>query len=69
MNRDAQSETDHGPEVVGHLLPVLKDGPEEEVPPRMLAAILELHQVLLGVEQSALRRLLLQITHTHTHFD
>lgn len=56
-------DTDHGPEVVGHLLSVLKDGPEEEVPPRMFAALLGLRHVLLGVEQSALRRLLLQRTH------
>lgn len=32
--------TDHGPEVVSHLLSVLKDGPEKEIPPRMFAALL-----------------------------
>lgn len=54
--------TDHGPKVVSHLLPVLKDGPEEEISPRMLAALLQLREVLLAVEQSALRWLLLKHT-------
>lgn len=47
-------QTDHGPKVVGHLLSILQDGPEEEVPPGVFAALLQLSQVLLGVEQSAL---------------
>lgn len=54
--------TDHGPEVVSHVLPVLQHGPEKEIPPRMLAALLHLRQVLLGVEQSALCWLLLERT-------
>lgn len=32
--------TDHGPKVVSHLLSVLKNSPEEEIPPRMFAAFL-----------------------------
>lgn len=53
-------QTDHGPKVVGHLLAILQDGPEEEVPPGVFAALLQLSQVLLGVEQSALGRLFLE---------
>lgn len=53
-------QTDHGPKVVGHLLAILQDGPEEEVPPGVFAALLQLSQVLLGVEQSALSRLFLE---------
>lgn len=63
MNRAKKlTKTDHGPKVVSHLLPVLKDGPEEEIPPRMFTALLQLREVLLAVEQSALRWLLLKRT-------
>lgn len=53
-------QTDHGPKVVGHLLAILQDGPEEEIPPGVLTALLQLSQVLLGVEQATLRRLFLE---------
>lgn len=60
--RRSWQKTDHGPKVVSHLLPVLKDGPEEEIAPRMFAALLQLREVLLAVEQSALCWLLLKHT-------
>lgn len=53
-------QTDHGPKVVGHLLAILQDSPEEEVPPGVFAALLQLRQVLLAVEQSTLGRLFLE---------
>lgn len=62
MTPSDTEKTDHGPEVVSHVLSVLQDGPEEEIPPGMLAALLHLRQVLLGVEQSALRWLFLEMT-------
>lgn len=41
MNSTKEADkTDHGPEVVSHLLSVLKDSPEEKIPPRMFTALL-----------------------------
>lgn len=53
-------QTDHGPKVVGHLLAILQHGPEEEVSPGVFTALLQLGQVLLGVEQSTLCWLFLE---------
>lgn len=36
-----------GPEVVGHLLSVLQDSPEEEVPQRMLTMLLQVDEIFL----------------------
>lgn len=52
--------TDHGPKVVCHLLSVLKNSPQEQIPPRMFALLVWLSQVLLAVEQSSLCWLLLE---------
>lgn len=60
--------TDHGPEVVSHLLSVLKDGPEEKIPPRMFAALLQLRQVLLALEESTFCRLLLRMQRQNSEY-
>lgn len=60
------NKTDHCPEVVGHLLSVLKDSPEEEIPPRMLAELLHLWEVLLALEKPTFRWFLLYKTFTGT---